>query len=183
MDKVIEADLYRYTGKKYSIKIFLKTFLLVPGFRFTWFLRKAKSINFFLPKYIFRVIIKHYQIRYGFQISYKTEIGYGLFIGHFGTIVITHNAIIGNNCNINHGVTIGQSSRGNLKGAPTIGNNVWMGAHSIIAGKIIIGNNVLISPGALVNFDVPDNSLVIGNPGVIKFNENATSGYINRILK
>ena len=43
-----------------------------------------------------------------------------------------------------------------------------MGANSIVVGGVRIGNNVLIAPGAFVNFDVPDNSVVIGNPGVIK---------------
>jgi serine O-acetyltransferase len=48
----------------------------------------------------------------------------------------------------------------------------------VIVGKITIGNNVLIAPGAYVNVDVPDNSIVIGNPATIKSREDATAGYI-----
>ena len=48
---------------------------------------------------------------------------------------------------------------------------------------IKIGNNVLIGPGAFVNFNVPDNSIVLGNPGKILFNKkNATRGYIKRVI-
>ena len=180
MNKFIEADLFRYTGQN---KGFFRTFLLVPGFRYTWFLRKTNEYKIcFFVNYCFRIILRHYQLKYGFQISYKTKIGEGLFIGHYGTIVIADSAIIGKNCNINHGVTIGKTSRGKLKGSPTIGNKVWLGAYSTVVGKIYIGNNVLISPGSLVNFDVPCNSIVIGNPGQIKENMNATDGYINRTL-
>lgn len=180
MNKFIKADLFRYTGLKNN---FFKTFLFVPGYRFTWFLRKAKQYeNFIIINSFYRIIVRYYQLKYGFQISYRTEIGKGFYIGHYGTIVIADTAIIGDNCNINHGVTIGKTSRGKLKGSPVIGNNVWLGAHSTIVGKIIIGNNVLISPGAFVNFDVPSDSLVIGNPGKIKASKNATNGYINRIL-
>lgn len=180
MNKFIKADLYRYTGSKNK---FLKTFFLTPGFRFTWFLRKAKQYkNLFIINYFFRFFVRYYQLKFGFQISYRTEIGSGLYIGHYGTIVIAETAKIGNNCNINHGVTIGKTSRGKLKGSPIIGNDVWIGAYSTLVGRIIIGNNVLISPGALVNFDVPSDSLVIGNPGQIKANKNATKGYINRVL-
>ena len=60
-----------------------------------------------------------------------------------------------------------------------IGNNVCMNANSIIVGHATIGDNVLIAPGAFVNFDVPDNSIVIGNPGqIISRNSSPTAKYI-----
>lgn len=117
--------------------------------------------------------------KYGFQIGGK--IGKGFFIGHFGTIVVNTDVVIGENCNIAHGVTIGVTRRGSRAGVPVIGNRVWMGAGTIIVGKITIGDNVLIAPGAYINFDVPSNSIVIGNPGVIKPSTAATEGYINNL--
>ena len=57
-----------------------------------------------------------------------------------------------------------------------------LGANAVIVGKINIGNNVLIAPGAYVNFDVPDNSIVIGNPGLIRQSPGATLGYINNTI-
>jgi serine O-acetyltransferase len=115
--------------------------------------------------------------KYGFQIGGK--IGKGFYIGHFGTIVTNTEVVIGNNCNIAHNVTIGVTRRGSKVGVPKIGNEVWIGTGAIIVGNIKIGSNVLIAPGAYVNFDVPDNSIIIGNPGSIKPSVDATIGYIN----
>ena len=56
---------------------------------------------------------------------------------------------------------------------------MWIGVNSTIVGKIKIGNNVLIAPNSFVNVDVPDNSVVVGNPCKIIYKENATENYIN----
>ena len=64
-------------------------------------------------------------------------------------------------------------------GTPTIGDNVCMNANSMVVGGCHIGNNVLIAPGAFVNFDVPDNSIVIGNPAKVVVKEvSPTNKYI-----
>lgn len=94
--------------------------------------------------------------------------------------MINIGAKIGQNCNIAHNVTIGQTNRGDKKGCPIIGNQVWIGTGSVVVGKVYIGNNVLIAPLTYVNFDVPDNSIVVGNPGKVISRVNATEGYINR---
>ena len=73
---------------------------------------------------------------------------------------------------------IGYEPRGIRKGTPTIKNNVWIGSNAAIVGNIEIGNNVLIAPNAFVNFNVPDNSIVIGNPAKIIKKENAVKDYI-----
>lgn len=121
--------------------------------------------------------VRRYMYKYGFQIG--GEIGPGFYIGHFGTIVVSTLATIGKNCNIAHGVTVGATRRGHNKGAPVIGDRVWIGANSVIVGKITIGSDVLIAPGAFVNRDVPAHSIVIGNPARIIPKECATEGYIN----
>lgn len=127
--------------------------------------------------------LKRLDKKYAFHIPANTEIQEGLFIGHHGPITINTMANIGKNCNIATGVTIGRENRGKRIGAPTIGNSVWIGTNAVIVGKITIGDNVLIAPGAYINFDVPSNSIVIGNPGKIILNRmNATEGYChNRI--
>ena len=55
--------------------------------------------------------------------------------------------------------------------------------NAIIVGNITVGNNVLIAPGAFVNFDVPDNSIVIGNPGRVVNNDRATEEYVINTLE
>jgi serine O-acetyltransferase len=180
MDLDIKTDLYRYYPEPYSFKSLLKG-LRAQGFRYMFFRRlyylcKRNPIyRFFL-----KLILHHYTIKYGFQIG--GTIGKGFYIGHFGTIIVNENVKIGEYCNISSGVVIGASRRGEQAGTPILGNRVWIGVNSVIVGKIVIGSDVLIAPGAYVNFDVPDHSIVIGNPGRIIVSENATQGYINNTL-
>src|ERR1700712_5807826 len=112
-------------------------------------------------------MLNRYRFRYGFDISPQTSIGPGLYIGHFGGVVISPYAVLGANINIAQGVTIGATSRGARVGAPTLQDRVWVGANAILVGKITIGREALIAPGAYVNFDVPSKAVVMGNPGKI----------------
>ena len=86
--------------------------------------------------------------------------------------------MLGKNVNIATGVSIGQENRGARKGCPVIGDEVWIGTNAVVVGNINIGNDVLIAPLAYVNFDVPDHSIVLGNPAKIIHRENATEYYI-----
>jgi serine O-acetyltransferase len=178
----IQADLFRYGGLS-GRKGFLKG-LAIPGFRFSYLLRKAAAHPKYSLKGIwYRLLLRRYSYKYGFQIPVVTRIGKGLYLGHFGSVIINAKATIGQNCNIGAGVTIGQQNRGNRKGNPTIRDQVWIGTNAVIVGKVEIGPNVLISPGSFVNFDVPENSIVVGNPARIISRENATEDYINNILE
>ena len=114
------------------------------------------------------------------EISSKTKIGKGLYIGHPYCITINPKAELGDNINIHKGVTIGQENRGVRKGVPKIGNCVWIGVNATIVGKINIGDDVLIAPNTYVNCDIPSHSIVFGNPCIIKHRDNATEGYVNK---
>lgn len=174
-----KADLYRLEGKS-DIKYYIKNLLISPSFKFIVthrrcsYYRDKNKVIYFLN----RILLYRYNIKYGFEISNAANIGAGFYIGHRGSIVINPKAKIGKNFSVTSGVTIGQENRGIRKGVPTIGNKVWVGANATIVGNISIGNNVLIAAGSFVNFDVPDNSIVIGNPGIIKRVNNPTKGYI-----
>ncbi len=176
MKEFIKADLYRYNKQTSVLKG-----MLFPGFVYMYFFRKASNKRNKIMGGVNRFIIRVLRYRYGFQIPVGTCIGKGFYIGHFGTVVINKGAKIGENCNIAHNVTIGQTNRGRLQGCPTIGNKVWIGTGSVIVGKITIGDNVLIAPNSYVNRDIPANSLVIGNPSKIISKENPTEGYVNNI--
>ncbi|RUA35657.1 MAG: serine acetyltransferase [Bacteroidetes bacterium] len=171
--QVLKHDLFRYNSS------FLKVFLTKPGFRFSFYFRAAQNFSGINPIGLFgRVFLKICKVKYGFQIPHKVKIGKGLFIGHFGNIVINQRASIGDNFNIAQGVTIGYISRGKKKGYPVIGNNVWVGANAVVVGNIKVGDNVLIAPLSFVNFDVPDNAVVSGNPAKI-INYKGSFGYVN----
>jgi serine O-acetyltransferase len=178
MNRTTESDLYRYRGTTSLMKG-----MIYPGFRYMYFLRKAaRRKKYSFLGILYRLIIKRLSYKFGYQIPVYTSIGEGFYIGHFGTVVINENAIIGKNCNIAHSTTIGQASRGKLKGSPTIGDHVWIGTGSVIVGNIHIASHVLIAPNSFVNMDIPENSLVIGNPAKIIKRENPTEGYINNVL-
>ena len=179
INKIIKADLYRYGGLTSILRGFRK-----EGFQYRFFFRKASNYKKFSPLgFFYGLIIRRLSHKYGFQIPVNTQIGEGFYIGHFGTIVINSEVTIGYNCNIAHSTTIGQVSSGKLKGCPNIGDYVWIGTGSVIVGNINIGSNVFIAPNTFVSMDVPDNSIVIGNPAKIIERKNATEGSINFILK
>ena len=92
-------------------------------------------------------------------------------------ITISPFTEIGRNCNIYKGATIGLSN-GKYPGAPKIGDSVQIGINSTVVGGIKVGNDVLIAPNTFVNRDIPDHSIVIGNPCKIIHKENATKQYV-----
>lgn len=144
-----------------------------------FFLRKSQINKNIFYRIIYRFIANLRNI----EISSSTNIGGGLYLGHAYNITINPNAIIGCNCNIHRGVLIGQENRGKRKGAPIIGDRVWIGINSVIVGKIQVGDDVLIAPNSFINCDVPQHSIVYGNPCIIKSKENATEGYINNYIE
>lgn len=112
---------------------------------------------------------------------HQPKLGGGIYLGHAYGITINPNAIIGKNCNIHKGVTIGQESRGKRKGTPAIGNRVWIGVGAVIVGNIRIGDDVMIAPNSFVNIDIPSHSIVFGNPCIVKPKNPATQDYIINI--
>jgi len=100
------------------------------------------------------------------DIDPKASIGDGLIIAHIGGIHINYQVVIGRNCDIAHRVTIGASAMGR-KGAPVIGDDVYIGTGATIVGKIKIGNGAKIAANTLVIANVPDGATVMGVPGRI----------------
>lgn len=112
------------------------------------------------------------------QIPLSTQIGYGLYIGHGGPIIINGTAIIGNNCNLSQFTTIGA----NHGKAAIIGDNVYIGPNVCIVEEVKIGNNVTIGAGSVVTKDIPDNATAAGNYAKV-LNYNNPGRYIgNRYL-
>lgn len=120
---------------------------------------------------------KWIEIATGISLPYTVTIGQQFYIGHFGGIIINANVKIGNNCNVSQGVTLGVSGRGENRGVPTIGNNVYIGANAVIAGPITIGDNCVIAANTLVTKSIEANAVVVGVPGVI-VNYNSSKDYI-----
>jgi serine O-acetyltransferase len=179
------SDLYRYTGKT-SKWLYIHALLRNSGYQYTFFMRlcsylalNKKNIARRTLLRFFYEVLRHYEIKYGISIPYNTRIGSGLYIGHFGGIVVNSEAVIGKNCNIHHGVTIGQANRGDKKGYPVIGDRVFIGPGAAIIGKVKVGNDVAIGASTVVTKDIPDNAVAVGVPArVISFD--GSKDYINR---
>lgn len=184
MNNIIKKDLYRYIGVDCE-RFFsqLRYLLLTPPFTFIFFYRKAQLSHNLLTKFLYEFCVKLLSIVFGIQIPSKTNIGEGFRIAHFGTIIINPKSIIGSNFTISPGCLVG-NSEGKKNGSPHIGNRVYMSANSMIIGGVNVGDDVMLAPGALVNFDVPDNSIVLGNPGkIIQRDSSPTEKYINFMVQ
>ena len=176
MNSIFKKDLYRYYGERGEP--FLKKVFRPLELKYISVFRKANTCKFLPLKLFYMLRLLNLSYRTQIQIPARTRIGEGLYIGHLGRVIIHPDAVLGRNVNIGTGVTIGAENRGKRKGAPVISDNCWIGTNAVIVGNIKIGNDVLIAPLTYVNFDVPEHSIVIGNPGRIIPKENATADYI-----
>jgi serine O-acetyltransferase len=120
-----------------------------------------------LFSFIYKILYKFVQVISGIELPCEAEVGRNFIIDHFGGVIVSGYAKIGDNCRIRNGVVIGLKNT-EEPGAPEIGHNVDIGAGAKVLGKIKIGNNVLIGANAVVITDVPDNSIAVGIPAVIK---------------
>ena len=176
MNSIFKKDLYRYYGE--DGEPFLKKVFRPLELKYIFWFRKANQCRFLPLKMFYMFMLMRMSYKTQIQIPARTSIGEGLYIGHLGRVIIHPDARIGKNVNINTGVTIGMENRGKRKGTPEISDNCWVGTNAVVVGNIKIGSDVLIAPLAYVNFDVPDHSIVIGNPGKIIPKENSTEEYI-----
>jgi serine O-acetyltransferase len=101
------------------------------------------------------------QVLWGIEISRRAKIGPGLYIGHFGGITVSPLAVIGARCAISQCVTIGADRRG----APVIGDDVYIACGARLFGPIRVGDNVKIGANAVVHRDIPDQAVVALDPG------------------
>ena len=147
----------------------------LPLYQF-WF-RKASAPAPALLKLFYKAMYRFTAFLYKCEISSQATIGPGLAIVHPFCITVHPRAVIGRNCNLHKGVTIGMENRGRRVGAPTIGDAVWIGVNATVVGNINIGDDVLIAPNSYVNTDVPPHSVVFGNPCVIRPRNDATERY------
>ena len=120
---------------------------------------------------------KGIEIATGISIPASAKIGHSFYIGHFGGIILNAEVVIGNNCNISQGVTIGVSGTLENRGVPIIGNNVYIGANSVVVGQIIVQDDVLIGACSLVNSNIPQGAVVLGVPAKI-VSQKSSKGYI-----
>ena len=109
-------------------------------------------------------LAKRTRVRYGADIHPAARVGRRLTIDHGVGVVIGGTAIIGDDCLIYQGVTLGMTGKHGGKRHPTLGNDVMVGAGSIVLGAITVGDGARVGAGSVVVRDVPANVTVVGNP-------------------
>ena len=114
---------------------------------------------------LYRVAYLLVQVLWGVELPRRAAVGPGLFIAHFGGIVVSERAVIGANCNLSQQVTIGVGGKGAKSGVPEIGDGVFIAPGARLFGRIRIGNNVAIGANAVVYRDIPDDAVVVLDPG------------------
>lgn len=103
----------------------------------------------------------------GIEIHPGAVIGRRFFIDHGMGVVIGETAIIGDDCMLYHGVTLGGTTWDKVKRHPTLKNGVVIGAGAKILGPITLGNNVRVGSNSVVVRSIDDNETVVGIPGRI----------------
>ena len=180
---LVASDLWRHAGRL-GAGMFWSRFLSTPGFRYTALLRfyaytRTAGWCQLGVRQMTVLLLHRYSIRFGIDISRDARIGSGLYIGHFGGIVVNAAVVIGDNCNLSQGVTLGQVNRGPKAGCPTIGDNVYIGPGAKIIGRIHVGDRAAVGANAVVAQDVPPNVSVGGVPARV-ISETGSEGYVNR---
>ncbi|WP_442909264.1 serine O-acetyltransferase [Ideonella sp. BN130291] len=121
--------------------------------------RWLKYSLFPLAKWRFRAAT----LRLGISIPYTTQVGPGLHIAHPGCIVVSHLSVLGRDCTLSQGVTLGWKP-GPRGGAPVIGNEVYVGPGAKIIGHVRVGDRAVVGANAVVTADVPPDTVVAGIP-------------------
>ncbi|MEZ4554696.1 MAG: serine O-acetyltransferase [Dehalococcoidia bacterium] len=117
----------------------------------------------------------------GIEIHPRAEIGRRLFIDHGMGIVIGETAVIGDDCHLYQGVTLGGTSTRREKRHPTLEDHVTVGAGAIIIGAVTLGSHARIGAGSVVVSNVPPHATVVGVPGHIVAITNATNDTVERL--
>ncbi len=165
--KNLYLDAKNIKEKDPAAKSVFTVILLYPGFHAIICHRIAHFFYNHKLYFLSRLISQISRYKTGIEIHPGAVIGNRLFIDHGMGIVIGETAIIGDNCTIYHGVTLGGTGKDKTKRHPTLKDNVLVGCGSKVLGNITIEENVKIGANSVILKDVPKNSTIVGIPGKI----------------
>ena len=162
-DPDFKADLARYPARPFLREHSIWAIFVYRFGRRTFKRRKGalRSIQLKFHTLAFRFV----EIITGISLPPEAQIGPGLRIYHFGNIFIHENAVIGRNCTLRQGVTIGNI--GTEGPVPIIEDDVELGAYAQVYGPVRIGHGAKIGAMSVVLCDVPAGATVFGNPARI----------------
>ena len=171
MFRAIREQLETVFREDPAAKSVIEIVLCYPGFHAILLHRLSHRLYKMDVPLIPRVISQIGRFFTGIEIHPGAKIGRRFFIDHGMGVVIGETAEIGDDVLLYQGVTLGGTGKERGKRHPTLGNGVVVGTGAKVLGSIAIGNNVKIGAGSVVIHPVPDNATVVGIPGkVVRFN-------------
>lgn len=179
MFKSYFEDYYVMTQKQWKFLGGVMRTMKHRNLRFCFWGRLSTCNNQLLSR-LSGCVCRHYENRYGLEIGFRNIDG-GLLLLHPFNITVNSRAILGHNVTLFKGCTVGSVRSGKREGVPVIGNRVTLCVNSTVVGNVKIGDDVLVTANSMVDFDVPNHSVVIGNPGKIYYKENASKDYLTGI--
>jgi len=163
----IREDVDAICQRDPAAKSRFEVITLYSGLHALLMYRAAHKLHTDGHTYFARMISQGAKFLTGIEIHPGATIGRGLFIDHGSGVVIGETTIIGDNCTLYQGVTLGGTGKETGKRHPTLGNNVMVGAGAKLLGAFTVGDNSKIAAGAVVLGDVPDNCTAVGIPAKV----------------
>lgn len=142
----------------------LEVWFLYNGFKAVRSYRRAHWFYTHNCKLLARWISQRCVRRTNIEIHPGATIGRRLFIDHGTGVVIGETTVIGDDCTLYQGVTLGGTGKDKGKRHPTLGNHVMVGAGAKVLGPIVIHDHVRIAAGAVVLRDIPEDCTAVGVP-------------------
>ena len=167
----LKEDLQCVKDRDPAARSNLEIMLLYPGYKAVRAYRRAHWFYNHKMYFLARAISQHSVKNTNIEIHPGAQIGRRFFIDHGTGVVIGETAIIGDDCTIYQGVTLGGTGKDHGKRHPTLGNNVLVGAGAKVLGPFTIGDNSNVAAGSVVLSAIPENSTAVGSPArVVKRN-------------
>lgn len=171
MFKQLKEELDSFMERDPAARSRLEVYFLYSGFKAVRAYRRAHWFYEHNMKFIARYLSQRARHKTGIEIHPGATIGKGLFIDHGMGVVIGETTVIGDNCTLYQGVTLGGTGKDHGKRHPTLGDNVMVGSGAKVLGPFRVGNNARVAAGAVVLDEVPDNATAVGVPArVVRLN-------------
>ena len=164
MFKNIRYDIKSIRERDPAARSGWEVFFLYSGFHAVLYYRVANFFYRHKMKFIARWVTQKGRFFTGVEIHPGATIGRGLMIDHGMGVVIGETAVVGDNCTIYQGVTLGGTGKDTGKRHPTLGNNVMVGSGAKVLGPFTVGDNAKIAAGAVVLDTVPEGATAVGVP-------------------
>lgn len=141
-----------------------EVFFLYSGLHAVWWHRVSHRLWTWRLRFLARLLSQVTRFFTGVEIHPAAQIGRRLFIDHGMGVVVGETAVIGDDCVLYHGVTLGGTHTNRVKRHPTLGDRVMVGAGAKLLGNITIGDDTSIGANAVVIKDAPEGSILVGVP-------------------